>query len=148
MRGGGGDPWSPVTQQAFTVPAGTYCDFAFHYEPERQNIQERIIATWPDGSPRLIEFPGQLIGTTTNLETGDSMRRSASGRAVETLSQDGAMLRDEMYGPVGFGFRQGDGYPQGYYLFHGQHVVTFDAAGTRTMVLDRGVAENVCDPLG
>lgn len=58
------------------------------------------------------------------------------------------MLRDEMYGPVGFGFRQGDGYPQGYYLFHGQHVVTFDAAGTRTMVLDRGIAENVCDTLG
>ncbi len=142
------EPWQPVTQPAFTVPAGKYCSFSFHYEPDRQNLQMRVLDRYPDGSVKAVEFRGLLVGTTTNLDTGESIQRNASGRMREELTADGSPTSYSMHGPVGFGFGAQDGYPQGYYLLHGWHEVRIDPDGLRTMTVDRGPEENICETLG
>lgn len=142
------EPWQPVTQPAFTVPAGKYCSFAFHYEPDEQHLETRVLSRYPDGSVRSEEFRGLLIGTTTNLDTGASIQRNASGRLLEEFNPDGSLATYTTHGPVGFGFRAEDHYPQGYYLLKGWHQVTFDSAGIRTMTVDQGPEENICQTLG
>ena len=142
------EPWQPVTQPAFTVPAGAYCSFSFHYEPDKQHLESRVLSRYPDGGVRSEEFRGLLIGTTTNLDTGASIQRNASGRLIEEFNPDGSLATYTSHGPVGFGFRAQDNYPQGYYLLNGWHRITFDSAGIRTMTVDQGPEENICETLG
>lgn len=140
------EPRAPVTQEAFTSAAGSYCSFAFSYTPDKQDIKGRVDSRYADGSVRTEEFTGLLIGTTTNLSTGASIQTNTSGRAVETFAPDGTLTSYETFGPVGFGFHAGDGFPQGYYVLDGHHLVTFDGTH-RTMALDQGTEQNLCTAL-
>lgn len=142
----GPEAWTPVTQQSFTSAAGRYCSFAFSYTPDQQNIQGRVDSRYADGTVRTEEFTGLLIGTTTNLSTGATIQTNTSGRAVETFNFDGSLATYETFGPVGFGFHAGDGFPQGYYVLDGHHLITFNGA-TRTMALDQGTEQNLCTAL-
>ncbi len=139
------EPWEPVTQQPFSVPAGTYCDFAFSYAPEQQDLQERVLSRYDDGAVEQLQFRGLLRGTLTNDETGATYTVNSSGVAVQTLRPDGSLQTYETRGPVGLGFHATDvGLPRGYYIFRGHHVVDFAPDGTRTLTLDQGSEDNVC----
>ncbi len=142
----GPEAWAPVTQGSFTSAAGTYCSFAFSYTPDQQNIRGRVNGRYADGTVRSEEFTGLLIGTTTNLSTGATIQTNTSGRVVETFNLDGSLATYETFGPVGFGFHAGDGFPQGYYVLDGHHRITFSGA-TRTMALDQGNEQNLCTAL-
>ncbi len=139
------EKWEPVTQESFSVPAGTYCDFGFSYAPDQQNLRQRVLSRYDGGAVEQLQFRGLLIGTFTNDETGATYTVNSSGVAIQTLRPDGTMQSYEMRGPVGMGFHATDiGLPRGYYIFRGHHVVDFSADGTRTLALDRGTEDNVC----
>ncbi len=141
-------PGNPSPNQPSRSRPGSTARFAFHYEPDEQHLETRVLSRYPDGSVRSEEFRGLLIGTTTNLDTGASIQRNASGRLLEEFNPDGSLATYTTHGPVGFGFRAEDHYPQGYYLLKGWHQVTFDSAGIRTMTVDQGPEENICQTLG
>ncbi len=137
--------WEPVTQEPFSVPAGTYCDFAFSYTPDQQDLRQRVLSRYDDGSVRQRQFRGLLRGTFTHDETGATYTADSSGVAIQTLRPDGSLQTYETRGPVGLGFHAIDlGLPRGYYIFRGHHVVDFAADGTRTLVLDQGTEDDVC----
>ena len=139
------EPWEPVTQEPFSVPAGTYCDFGFSYTPDAQNLRQRVLSRYADGAVERLQFRGLLRGTFTNAATGATYTVDSSGVATETLRPDGSLRTYEMRGPVGIGFHATDvGLPRGYYLFRGHHVVEFSPDGTRTLVLDDGTEDDVC----
>jgi hypothetical protein len=143
------EPWQPVTQPSFSVPAGTYCDDAFSYTPERQHLEQRVLSRYADGPVRQEQFRGLLVGTFTNDATGATTRVNSSGVAVETFRPDGTLETYETWGPVGFGFKATDvGLPRGYYTLRGHHVVAFAPDGTRTLVVDEGTEDDVCAALG
>lgn len=143
----GPEPWQPTTQVAFTVPAGKYCSFAFSYQPTSQDLQQRVLTRYRDGTVRAEEYRGPLVGTFTNLDTGATISRDSSGTAVEQFRPDGTESAYTSYGVVGVGFRATDRYPQGYYELGGVHRVRYAPDGTRSMVIDRGPEENICDTL-
>ena len=139
------EAWEPVTQQPFSVPAGTYCDFAFSYSPDRQHLRQRVLSRYDDGAVEQLQVRGLLRGTLSNDETGATYTVDTSGVAIQTLRPDGSLQTYEMRGPVGIGFHATDvGLPRGYYIFRGHHVVDFAADGTRTLVLDQGAEDDVC----
>lgn len=144
---GDAEAWQPVTQEPFTAPAGKYCTFAFSYQPDMQNIEGRVLSRYPDGTVQAEEYRGLLIGTTTNLDTGENIQTNSSGRLLEEFNPDGSLATFTSHGPVGLGFRAEDTYPQGYYNLGGYHRVTFDSAGIRTMAVDEGPEENICETL-
>lgn len=140
--------WEPVTQQPFSIPAGTYCDFAFSYTPDRQNLRQRVLSRYDDGAVEQLQFRGPLVGTFTNDETGATYTVNTSGVAIQTLRPDGSLQTYEMRGPVGIGFHATDvGLPRGFYTFRGHHIVDFATDGTRTLVVDQGTEDDVCDHL-
>lgn len=142
------EPWQPETQEPFTVAAGVYCQDAFSYTPDRQDLSSRVLSRYADGAVRTVEFHGLLIGTFTNLRTGATVTTNASGTAVQQLREDGSLETYTTYGPVGLGFHAGDGFPQGYYSLDGVHVVGFAPDGTRTMLVDHGTEVDTCAALG
>lgn len=64
------------------------------------------------------------------------------------LRRDGSLAVYTSHGPVGLGFTASDHYPQGYYQLGGFHRVTVAVDGTKTMAVDRGREENICQTLG
>ncbi|CAN5429532.1 hypothetical protein BH11ACT8_BH11ACT8_26900 [soil metagenome] len=142
------EQWEPVTQPAFTAPAGKYCTFGFSYQPDQQDLEMQVVKRYHDGAVKVVRYRGLLIGTTTNLDTGARITRDSSGDLREVLRRDGSLKVFGSHGPVGLGFTATDDYPQGYYQLDGFHRVRIAPDGTKTMVVDRGAEENICDTLG
>jgi hypothetical protein len=142
-------PWQPFRATDFTAPAGRYCDFDLQVTAVQDEEEVRVDARYPDGAIRLNEYRGALVSRFTNLATGESVVRDLSGRGFEERYPDGTTLRSLTgIGPFGFGFRDGDGYPKGYYRLAGLHSVVLTEDGGRTMAVDAGPAENMCETLG
>jgi hypothetical protein len=91
------------------------------------------------------EFKGLLLVAVTNQSTGDTVRRNLSGHAVVTFREDGSIATYEMRGPIGFGWAQGDTYARGFYRMNGYHLVAIDPSGTKTVLVDHGTEENLCE---
>lgn len=142
------EPWEPWIQEEWTAEAGRYCTFPLHVDVISQDIQRRVLERYPDGTVMREEYAGPLIVDFVNVDTGQRVRHDVGGRAYPEYRIDGSFLRYLMVGPVGFGFRDGDRYPKGYYEFDGVHLITFDADGTRNLAYDGGDEENVCRSLG
>jgi hypothetical protein len=143
------EPWQPFRATDFTAPAGRYCDFDLQVTAVQDEEEVRVDARYPDGAIRLNEYRGALVSRFTNLATGESVVRDLSGRGFEERYADGATLKSLTgIGPFGFGFRDGNGYPKGYYRLSGLHSVVLTEDGGRTMAIDAGPAENMCETLG
>lgn len=109
----------------------------------------RVDARYPDGAIRVNEYRGKLVSRFTNLATGESVVRDLSGRGFEELYPDGLTLKSFTgLGPFGFGFRDGDGFPKGYYRLSGLHSIALTRDGVRSMAVDGGPEENMCETLG
>ncbi|MFF3866186.1 hypothetical protein [Micromonospora sp. NPDC001898] len=141
------EPWRPWTQEEWTAPAGRYCAFPLRVQVVSQDVRVRVVDRYPDGAVRREEFAGPLVVDFVDVSTGRMTRRDAGGSGAADYRPDGGWLRYTIVGPAGFGFRDGDRYPQGYYLLDGLHVITFDAAGTRRMAVAVGKQDNVCQTL-
>lgn len=141
------EPWEPISQQEWTAPAGTYCDFPLHLVVLFDAERTRVLQRHPDGSVKQREYIGALVTEFVNVDTGAGVRINASAQGVVDLRPDGTVQRFTGHGPFGIGFRSTDPYPRGYYLLTGEHTVEIDPDGTKHMVVDSGTEENICDAL-
>lgn len=141
------EPWVPYHEDLLTLPAGRYCTFEVTADPVFQHIRSRVLDRYPDGAIREQEFAGPLISLFTNTSTGELRLLNLSGHATAWYYPNGDYQKYETRGPVGFGFRAGDAFPQAYYQLRGHHVITFDADGTRHMAVDQGRDVNLCTVL-
>lgn len=146
-RGYHPEPWQPWVQEGWTAAAGRYCPFPLQVVVVSQDIRTRVTARYADGAVRLEEFAGPLTVDFVNVDSGRSVRRDAGGSGVLEHRPDGSWLRYTIIGPAGFGFRPGDGYPLGYYILDGLHIIALDPAGVRSMAVAVGSQENVCHAL-
>ena len=143
------EAWQPYTEGPLTLPAARYCgDFDLRSTPVRQDVKSRVLERYDSGAVRVEEYTGLLLVDVTNLSTGTTVQRNLSGHAVVTYREDGTIETYEMRGPIGFGWPQQDAYDRGFYVMNGYHVVGFDTSGARTMLVDRGTEENLCDVVG
>ena len=143
------EAWQPYPEGPLTLPAARYCgDFDLRSTPVQQPVKSRVLERYDSGAVRVQEFTGLLLVDVTNLDTGTTVQRNLSGHAVVTYREDGSIETYEMRGPIGFGWPQQDTYDRGFYVLNGYHVVTFDATGARSVVVDNGTEENLCDVVG
>jgi hypothetical protein len=143
-------PWIPYQQADLTYPAGTYCEFEVFSEVLHDREYYKNVSTHADGTPRTQLWKGPLILRITNTETGASVDRNASGRAImqygpgesfESLTiQSGHFLG---------GARAGSEPAQGIYYMSGRwSSMSRNDDGSSTFFLGpRGSAENLCDTL-
>ncbi len=140
------ETWQPYPEGPLTLPAARYCgSFDLRSTPVQQDVKSRVLERYASGAIRVQEFTGLLIVDVTNLSTGATVQRNLSGHAVVTFREDGSIATYEMRGPIGFGWPQQDAYDRGFYVMNGYHVVTFDASGARSMLVDRGTEQNLCE---
>lgn len=135
----------PVTQPPFTEPAGVVCPFALRLTFPFQKLYE---TDYYDSSGTLVRsvFTGPLIVKFTNLATGGSAIRNASGLGVYTFHPDGSQTIVST-GHIGLGFHVGDS-PSGEYLITSGHtVLTISPSGIKTLDNLDGTAENMCQTL-
>ncbi len=143
------EPWLPYPEGTLTLPAARYCgDFDLQSTPVRQDVRSRVLQRYPDGAVEVQTFRGLLLVEVSNQSTGAAVQRNLSGRARVTFREDGSIATYEMWGPVGMGWPQQDAYDRGFYVMDGHHVVAFDESGARSMLLDQGTEENLCDVVG
>jgi len=140
------ESWQEYPEGELFLPADRYCgDFDVTSEPVFHDVQSRVTSRWDSGGARETEYTGPLLVDATNTTTGATVRLDLSGRAETLQRPDGSLAVYETKGPVGFGWPTGSvGLPQGYYVFHGRHVVEFPVGEPRRLVLDQGTETDVC----
>jgi hypothetical protein len=138
--------WQRYHAQSFTTAAGELCRFRMHSEVLFDQEYVRTTETYADGKPKTQEFVGPLVVRVTNRDSGRSVVRDLSGRAIVEYGRDGS-FDFRLQGPAAVGFHPGDSLRPGYYLLRGEHVVHFAASGKRTVLVDRGTEESLCRTL-
>ena len=150
-RAAAGGGWVPAPSGPVDVPAGVVCDFPMHSEPIVDEVRTRVLATYPDGSPKRQAFVGDLVVRVTNTATGAFVDVDASGSGLVVYQPGGTLTTNSTWyavGPAGFGFREGGGdHPRGLWVFDGVYTVAFDANSFKTVTIYHGSERNVCAEL-
>lgn len=142
----GGD-WVPAPSAAWDVPAGARCAFPVHGDPVVDQVQERVLKTYPDGTAECKEFAGPLVLRVTNTATGASTEVDASGTAVVDYGRDGSTTwRWQGLVFMGFGVG-GSNHPAGLYILDGHYTVEISATGYRTVRRAHGIEQDICAAL-
>lgn len=140
-------PWEPSTTPPFHHEAGEVCDFELDGSIVRNREFTRVVKTFPDGSPRVREYVGTLVIEFTNVDTGESAIRDASGFLRMTHLANGDRVA-ELYGHGAATIRRPNpSYPPGDYIMHGYHVLRIHPDGTREFTQHRGPVEDMCQTL-
>ncbi|WP_031508138.1 hypothetical protein [Streptomyces megasporus] len=147
-RGPAPEPWEPYVDHGFSVPAGYVCSFPLTSTPLEQDMVKRVLERYPDGAVKREEYKGPLVVEFENTDTGATTVRDISGHAFPKYREDGRYERYVAFGPVGFGMREGDEFPRGFWVVDGFHVVEFAEDGTRRFSVMEGTQENICEALG
>ncbi|HET9021876.1 MAG TPA: hypothetical protein VFN34_08320 [Ornithinibacter sp.] len=144
-------PWIPYREGELLIPAArSTCGFDVRITPLEDDEEYRTTSTWPDGSPRTLEFRGTLVERYTNESTGASVERDLSATAVFALREDGSPESlTSVHGAFGATMPPGSTPDTGLYVLGGHGTsVTFNPDGTHTFELGpHGTAEDVCDAL-
>lgn len=142
----GGD-WVPAPSAAWDIPAGARCAFPVHGEPVIDQVRERVLKTYPDGTAEQKEFAGPLVLRVTNTATGASTDVDASGMAIVDYGQDGSTTW-RWQGPVFMGFGAGkSNHPAGLYILDGHYTVDISATGYRLVRQAEGTEQDICAAL-
>ncbi len=142
-------PWTDYRGSDWSVPAGEVCAFPLASHVVSDKERYRTTETYPDGSPRVQEFTGQLVVELTNEDTGASVQRNLTGRGDFEYFPDGGWSLTAVGGHFGGGLHPGDDPEQGFIVVTGsQYVLSSDADGHRTLTYGHGTTENICDTLG
>jgi hypothetical protein len=67
---GGSRGSQPAPTPPLDWAAGERCDFAVHLEPVVDEVVQKVLSTYADGSTEWIAFKGDLIVRVTNTENG------------------------------------------------------------------------------
>jgi hypothetical protein len=137
--------WTPFRTPSFTVPAGEACSFELHGEVVYDHEFTRVRRTFPDGSPQVQDWVGPLGVVFSNVESGESARRDASGTLRATHDAAGGTTF-VFYGNGIAPIFAGSPSP-GIYLVSGHHVLVANPDGTREFTRNRGTVENMCETL-
>lgn len=140
--------WSPYRTAPFTLDAGVRCPFALNGTPVHDRERIRTLATFADGKPRVQEVAGPLVVRYTNLDTGRSVRRNLTGRALVTYGTDGSFKESLKHGHFAVGLSATDAGGPGFFVLTGSGFALAVAAdGSRTLSLGTGRVENLCTTL-
>ena len=146
-----GSGWTPYEQPDIDYAAGARCDFAVHGDVVRDKEEFKDVAHWPDGTVRSQLWRGALVIRWTNLDTGESVLRDQSARALAEYRADGSIEQmTSLRGAFGAGLPEGSHPGKGAYVVSGRwSSVVFAEDGTRSIVLGpKGKLENLCETLG
>jgi hypothetical protein len=137
--------WEPYQTPAFTVPAGEACSFELHGEIAYDHEFTRVLKTFPDGTPKVQDWVGPLGVVFSNVATGETARRDASGTLRAT--HDGAgnttfVFYGNGIAPIFAGSRS-----PGIYLVTGHHEMIANPDGTRAFTKNQGPVEDMCKTL-
>ncbi|MEE1942629.1 hypothetical protein V1L54_25030 [Streptomyces sp. TRM 70361] len=147
VRGAAPEPWEPYVDQGFTAPAGYTCAFPLKATPLEQDMVKRVLERHPGGAVKREEYKGPLVVEYENTDTGATVVRDVGGHGFPEYRADGRLKRYLAVGPVGFGMRDGDDFPKGFWIVDGVHVAEFAEDGTRGFSVRMGPEENVCAAL-
>jgi hypothetical protein len=143
-----GSGWVPAPSAPYDQPAGARCDFPIHVQPITDEVQKKVLSTYPDGSSRSEIYVGALVLRVTNTNTGTFYDADASGTAVINYGTDGSMTW-YVLGPVLIGFRADSGtLPRGLWIINGVFQLSFSPSGFKTLTMVVGTTDNVCDHIG
>lgn len=140
-------PWQPYRTAPWTDAPGAVCSFGVATTIVRDQEEERVLASYPDGSTELQEFRGPLYIRYTNTSTGASVVRNLSGYGWFHYGTDGgieAFIASHIGVTVDVG---NSGWPAGEWVISGKSVVTVSAAGAINVSLIHATAENLCQTL-
>ncbi|MGY0056300.1 hypothetical protein ACWY4P_07040 [Streptomyces sp. LZ34] len=139
-----GRGWEPAPQAPFDTAAGVRCDFPVHGEPVVDEVVRRVLDTYPDGTPKRVQYKGDLIVRVTNTDTGAFYDADAGGRAIVDYRTDGSQLWSVL-GPVLFGFGENGGtLARGLYIVDGVYTADISAAGYKTLTMSHGTTDALC----
>ena len=138
--------WQLAPQPQFTVPAGAICSFALQVATVEDEVITKVLATWPDGSPRNQVYTGPYIARFTNVDSGKSVTRNLSGDALVHYGEDDGSASWSYAGPVAVAFF-GSPLALGLWVLDGVFVVDYAADGTQTLPVHVGKEENLCTTL-
>ena len=145
---GGSSGWEPSTTPSFRLAAGESCTFELQADVLYDHEFTRIVATFPDGSPSVVDVQGSLGFEFTNVATGESVRRDVSGTLEATIHEDGSI--DFQFGGNGLAVIRTsapDSEP-GVYVISGPVLYLAHADGSREFTDQHGTIENICQTLG
>lgn len=80
--------WQLAPQPQLTLPAGVLCAFSLRVDTVEDQVITKVLATWPDGSPRNQVYTGTYIARFTNVDSGRSVTRNLSGDALVHYGED------------------------------------------------------------
>ena len=140
-------PWQQYRTAPWADAPGAVCTFGVTTSILVDQEQERRLASYPNGQPKLQEFRGPLVVQYTNTSTGQSVVRDLSGYGWFHYGADGsseALIASHIgvTAPVGT-----TGFPAGEWVLTGQSLVSVDSSGTIRVQLLHATAENLCSTL-
>lgn len=144
---GGESGWEPYQTPSFSIDAGVSCSFPLRGEVVYDHEYTRVVETFPDGTPKVQEFQGALGVVFSNLDTGESVRRDASGTLRATFGEAGGS--DWQFNGNGIAVIR-TSHPNsvpGVYLLSGSVLYTVNPDGSRGFTVQNGTVENMCQTL-
>ena len=138
--------WTPVTYAPRDYAAGNVCSFELKEDLPTQAVEQRIVATYPDGSPLRTDFRGPLIARFTNVATGAQIDEDLSGVGTLYNFPDKSSLWI-VPDNIGLTVHAGDPYhAQGEYVLSGGSVLSISPTG-QPAVLHQTKVTDVCAAL-
>jgi hypothetical protein len=140
--------WTPVSIPPFDAAAGVLCAFPVHYDAIVNQARTKVVATYPDGSPKRELGTGALFLRLSNTDSGASTVVDTSDSVVIDYRPDGSRV---MYtvGPVIALVREGtSNLARGIYAINGIARVEISPTGFKTITLVHADMHSVCPDLG
>ncbi len=143
-------PWQTYRTGSFGYAAGQVCSFGLSGVPVKDGEQYRTLQYYPDGTAELNEYRGPLYVRFTNTSTGRSVVRNLSGYGYFRFSDGTGVIEQGLFlQNGGISVKTGNqGYPAGYYIEHGQVLVTDNGQGSPVIHVIHATLENLCRTLG
>lgn len=140
-------PWQAYRTAPWTDAPGAVCSFGVATTIVYDQEQDRTLASYPNGDPRLQEFRGPLFIRYTNTSTGASVVRDLSGYGLFHYGSDGS-IDASIASHIGVTVPVGNaGYPAGEWVISGRSEVTISSSGAISVQLIDATAENLCQTL-
>ncbi|GHE64398.1 hypothetical protein [Streptomyces capitiformicae] len=141
---GTGTGWEPAPSAPWDIDAGLRCDFPVHGEPVIDEVMQRVLDTYPDGTVKRVAYKGDLVVRVTNTDTGAFYDADARGSAIVEHRTDGSQFW-AVHGPVLVGIGEGKGnLPRGLYIIDGVYAMDISSVGYKAVNLVHGTTDDLC----
>jgi hypothetical protein len=142
--------WIRYHQPNFSLDAGVARDFGVDATVVRDREFYKDVGFFSDGTVRTQLWKGPLVMDFTNADSGVTIRRDLSGRAIQEYDADGAFASILIqHGNFAAVLPPGSDPGFGFYRVSGDwSSLSVNPDGTRAIALGvDGTAENMCDAM-